>query len=431
MLTAVSGNPSAATRPDGSFLFFSELVGLPILGQKGEKLGRLVDVLIDGSDPAYPLARAIAVRRRRNDQVRRIAWSDVVELGQRQIRVRGAEELLRPPERMPNEISVAEDVIDRQLVDTNGAKVRRANDLHFLFVRGELRLAHVDVGFRALIRRVGFQAWVDGAMRTILPKARYLTEENFVRWKNVQSVNISAPRLRLDVTRSALAKIHPADLAEILAELNQPQRAVLFGQLPKDAAAWTLEEADAELQRDLLSSLRADKAADLVEAMEPDEAADLLGELPAHESAKLLAAMHRPQASELKQLLKYPPNAAGGMMTPGFLKISGNPTIEQALREIRSQASSVKYIHDVFVTDAEGKLTGYATLRELLLAEPSQPISSLVKQHPAPLDPQDSAQRAAELAAKYKLLSLPVRTEDAKLVGVVTVDDLLEHIIEG
>jgi len=332
---------------------------------------------------------------------------------------------------MPNEISVAEDVIDRQLVDTNGAKVRRANDLHFLFLRGELRLAHVDVGFRALIRRVGFQAWVDGAVRTVKPKARYLTEENFVRWKNVQSVSTSSPRLRLDVTRSTLAKIHPADLAEILADLNHPQRAALFGQLPKEAAAWTLEEADAELQRDLLSSLKADKAADLLEAMEPDEAADLLGELPAHESAKLLAAMHRKEATELQQLLQYPPNVAGGMMTPDFLKISGNPTVEQALREIRSQAKSVKYIHDVFIIDSEGKLVGSATLRDLLLADPSKLLSPLVKQHPAPLDPQDSPQRVAELAAKYKLLSLPVQTEDGKLVGVVTVDDVLEHTLDG
>lgn len=431
MLSAVSGNPSIASRPDGGFLFFSELVGLPILGPKGEKLGRLVDLWIDGSDPAYPPVRAIAIRRRRKDQVRRIAWSDVVELGQRHLRVRRVEELLRPPQRMPNEISVAEDVIDRQLVDTNGAKVRRANDLHFLFLRGELRLAHVDVGFRALIRRVGFQAWVDGAVRTVKPKARYLTEENFVRWKNVQSVSTSSPRLRLDVTRSTLAKIHPADLAEILADLNHPQRAALFGQLPKEAAAWTLEEADAELQRDLLSSLKADKAADLLEAMEPDEAADLLGELPAHESAKLLAAMHRKEATQLQQLLQYPPNVAGGMMTPDFLKISGNPTVEQALREIRSQAKSVKYIHDVFIIDSEGKLVGSATLRDLLLADPSKLLSPLVKQHPAPLDPQDSPQRVAELAAKYKLLSLPVQTEDGKLVGVVTVDDVLEHTLDG
>src|SRR5258708_13559061 len=210
MLSAISGSPSIASRPDGGFLFFSELVGLPILGRKGEKLGRLVDLWIDGSDPAYPPVRAIAIRRRRKDQVRRIAWSDVVELGQRHLRVRRVEELLRPPQRMPNEISVAEDVIDRQLVDTNGAKVRRANDLHFIFIQGELRLAHVDVGFRALIRRVGFQAWVDGAVPTPKPKRRYLTEESFVRWNTVPSVCTCLPPLPLAGTPSALSTILPS-----------------------------------------------------------------------------------------------------------------------------------------------------------------------------------------------------------------------------
>jgi len=426
----VAGKKVGTTRPDGSFLFFSELIGLPVLGPRGEKLGRLVDLWIDTLDPAYPPVRALGVRQPRKDQIQRLPWSEVVELGQEHVRVRSTE-LLQPAQRLPNEISIAEEVIDRQLVDTNGAKVRRANDLHFLFVRGELRLAHVDVGLRALVRRVGCQGWVDGAVRAVRPRARYLKEEKFVRWKNVQTVAAGSPRLRLDVTRSTLAKIHPADLAEILAELDHPQRAALFGQLPKQTAAGTLEEADSELQRDLLSSLKAESAADLVEAMQPDEAADLLGELPEHESAKLLAAMHRKEASELQQLLKYPQNAAGGMMTPHLLKLSGASTVERALAEIRNQASSVHYIHDVFVIDDQGKLVGCVALREVLLAEPTTPLSSLAKPHPAPLHPQDSASRAAELAAKYKLLSLPVQSEDGKLLGVVTVDDVLEHTLGG
>jgi len=429
-LLSVVGTKVSATRPDGSFLFFSELIGLPVIGPRGERLGRLVDLWIDSLDPAYPPVRALGIRQPRKEQIQRLPWSEVVELGEDQVRVRSPE-LFQQPQRLPNEISIAEEVIDRQLVDTTGAKVRRANDLHFLYVRGELRLAHVDVGFRALVRRVGCQGWVDGAVRAFSPKARYLKEEKFVRWKNVQTVAAGSPRLRLDVSRSALAKIHPADLAEILAELDSPQRVALFGQLPRQTAAGTLEEADSELQRDLLSSLKAESAADLVEAMQPDEAADLLGELPEHESAKLLAAMHRKEASELQQLLKYPQSAAGGMMTPHLLRVSGASTAERALAEIRKQARSVHYIHDVFVIDDEGKLVGCVALRELLLAEPTTPVSSLAKPRPAPLHPQDSASRAAELAAKYKLLSLPVQTEDGKLLGVVTVDDVLEHTLGG
>src|SRR5262249_3509638 len=158
-----------------------------VLGPNGEKLGRLVDLWIDSVDPAYPPVRAIGVRQPRKDQIQRLPWGQVLELGQEEIWVKSAE--LQPAQRLPNEISIAEEVIDRQLVDTNGAKVRRANDLHFLYVRGELRLAHVDVGFRALVRRVGCQGWIDGAVRLVRPRARYLREEKFVRWKNVQTVS--------------------------------------------------------------------------------------------------------------------------------------------------------------------------------------------------------------------------------------------------
>jgi CBS domain-containing protein len=355
----------------------------------------------------------------------------VEELGSAHIRLRGGSEALKPMERQPNEISLVEDVLDHQLVDTDGAKVRRANDLHLLLARGGLRLAHVDVGVRGLIRRIGWQRPIDTIFRTLRPTAGYLRNEKFVRWKHVQPLTPSPPRLRLDVARAALSKVHPADMAEILSDLDRPERAVLFRQLPVEAAADTLEEVDSPLQRELLRSVQAERAADLLEAMEPDEAADLLGDLPAAESAQLLAAMEAPEAKEIRQLLGYPEDAAGGMMTPDFIKVSGEGTVGQAFENIRTQANVVKHIHDVFITDEEGKLRGFVPLRDLLLAGPTQPLRPLIQEHPAPLQPEDSAKRAAELAAKYKLLSLPVQTAEGKLLGVVTIDDVLERAMHG
>jgi len=429
--TANAATGAANSPPEGNFVFFSELLNLPVLGPGAERLGRLKDVVLDGMDPAYPAVRAIVVRLASRAELRRVEWADFAELSARSIRLRRGAEALLPTQKLPNEILLAEDVLDRQLVDTDGAKVRRANDLHFVFGRGELRLAHVDVGMRGLVRRIGWQSWMDGVVRALRPHSRYLTEEDFVRWKNVQPLGAQSPRLRLDVTRSALSQMHPADLAEIFSDLDRPERAALFGQLPMEAAADTLEEADSELQRELLRSVKAEKAADLLEAMEPDEAADLLGDLPADESAQFLAAMDTEERSEIQQLLQYPQNAAGGIMTPDFVRVAGDETVAQAIEDIRRQASGVKHINDVFATDSEGRLAGFVSLRDLLLASPSIRLSSLIKEHPAPLHPEDSANRAAELAAKYKLLSLPVQTEDGKLLGVVTIDDVLEHAMHG
>jgi CBS domain-containing protein len=428
-----AGNTTTAdnsrARSEGTFFFLSELQGMPILSASGEKLGRLVDLIVDDSEPAYPPVRAIGVRAG-SRETRRVSWSEVEELGAGFIRLRRGREALGPMERQPNEFSLVEDVLDRQLVDTDGAKVRRANDVHLLLARGGLRVAHVDVGVRGLIRRIGWQGPMDAVVRMFKPNAYYLRDEKFVRWKNVQPLTPSAPRLRLDVARAALSRVHPADLAEILTDLDRPEREVLFKQLPVEAAADTLEEVDSPLQRELLRSVQADRAADLLEAMEPDEAADLLGDLPAAESAQLLAAMEPPEAKEIRQLLKYPEDAAGGMMTPDFVKVSGDGTVGQAFENIRTQAHAVKHIHDVFVTDEEGKLRGFVPLRDLLLAGPMQPLRPLVQEHPAPLLPEDSAKRAAELAAKYKLLSLPVQTPEGKLLGVVTIDDVLERAMQ-
>jgi Mg/Co/Ni transporter MgtE len=305
------------------------------------------------------------------------------------------------------------------------------NDLHLLRARGELRVAHVDVGFRGLVRRLGWQPLVDAIVRRVRPRSAYLATEKLVPWKYVQPLSSGSPRVRLDVARNAVAGLHPADLAEILEDLDRRERAVLFRDLPVEAAADALEEVEPDLQRELLQVLGPDKAADVLEEMQADDAADLLGDLPEQQSAELLAEMEPAEAREVRQLLEYDENTAGGLMNPEFLRLAPQHTAQQALDEVRRQAEQVAHVHDAFVLQEDGKLAGVLSLRDIIVARPETHVLSLMHEHPAPLRADDPANKVAELAAKYNLFSLPVENEDGKVLGVVTVDDVLEKVLHG
>jgi Mg/Co/Ni transporter MgtE len=291
-------------------------------------------------------------------------------------------------------------------------------------------VAHVDVGFRGLVRRMGWQPGVDLLIRKLLPKSKYLRNEKFLPWKYVQPLSAGSSRVRLDLARRALGQVHPSDLAEILEDLDRRERAVLFRDLTVEAAADALEESEPDLQRELLRIVEPEKAADIVEEMQPDAAADLLAELPKDESAEILAAMEGPEAREVEELLTYDENSAGGMMNTEFLRLSPAMTAQDALQSIREQAKEIAQVHDCFVLQRDRRLLGVLSLRDLLLAAPEAPVDGLMHEHPAPLSPDDAANHVAQLAAKYNLFSLPVQ-KDGRILGVVTVDDVLEKVLHG
>jgi len=415
----------------GTFLFLSDLLGGVVFSQDGARLGRLADLIVDGGELAYPRVKSLRVRVAKGE-LRRVEWEDVAaaDPGAGVWLKRGNEALL-PPRLFSNEIPLAQDVLDRQIVDTDGAKVERVNDLHLLRARGDLRVAHVDVGFRGLVRRMGWQRVIDQVVRTLKPSSRYLRDDKLVAWKYVQPLAAGSPKVRLDVGRGMIASLHPSDLADILEDLDRRERAVLFSELPVEQAADALEEIEPELQRELLQNLDPEKAADLLEAMQPDDAADLLSELPASESGPILAAMEAPEAREVQQLLTYSEDTAGGMMNTEFLHVTPSITVAAALAAAREQAITVAHVHDLFVLGFDRKLVGVVSLRELLIAPPDQHVVALMHEHPAPLRPDEPASHVAELAAKYNLYSLPVEDEAGKILGVVTLDDVLEQVLHG
>lgn len=420
--------------PDYGFLFLSSLLGVPVEDADGVRVGRLDDLVVAMAS-TFPPVVAFVVRRGRFDPLTLTGrWTDVADLSGPVIRLGVSVRALTPSTGTgaDGEVRVRAQLFDRQIVDTNGAKVVRVNDVHFLRVgQAELRLVHVDVGTRGLVRRMGWEARLDGIVRRIAPRAHYLSAERLIRWQYVQPLSLDpdAQSVRLSVVQRELKQLHPADLAEILTDLDGHERASMFRSLDTETAADALAEVDdPRIQTELLQTVSPDHAADILEEMQPDEAADLLGELPDETSDALLHKMEVEEARDVRELLSYPPDTAGGMMTTDLVSLPAELTVEETFARLRREAPDVENIYYLFVVDAEERLVGVLNLRHLILAPPTAALRDIMIGTPAHAHHTDSRDTVSEIVEKYDLLALPVLDDNDILIGMITVDDVVSHI---
>jgi magnesium transporter len=416
-----------------SFLFFSTLLQKPVVDAHGTVVGRLSDLAVSVAYMFPPVVAFVVQRGRWEPFALTGRWADVVDISGPAIRLGVGIQNLTPSKLdTPGEILIREALLDKQIVDMDGAKVVRVNDLHFLKLgSSDLRLVHVDVGTRGLVRRMGWQHAIDALVQRLAPQARYLSAERLIRWQYVQPLSLDpkAHSIRLSVLQKQLSELHPADIAEILTDLDTHDRASVFRSLDAETAADALAEVeDPRIQTQLLETVSEEHAADILEEMPPDEAADLLSELPQETSTALLRKMEVEDAEDVRELLTYAPDTAGGMMTTEFVALSADLTAEQTFARLREQAPEVENIYYLFVVDASGRLVGVLNLRQLILAQPTAHLRDIMIDNPARVHHTDSRDSVAEMVEKYDLLALPVVDDAEVIVGMITVDDVVSHI---
>jgi CBS domain-containing protein len=423
---------NAAGRPDSaSFVYFSQLLGQPIADAEGQVVGRLWDLSILLGEP-FPAIQDVLIRPDRSQVLLIAAGSQVASWTQRPIRLSANLSGLRPSRRGDRrELRLRDALLDKQVVDVAGAKVERVNDLHLLLVaRDELRLAHIDVGLRGLVRRLGWESFVDGTVSLFHPKARYLTRENLIGWNYIVPTLADPAGLRLALSQKSLGQLHPADLAELLEELPADSRRTIFAALELDTAARVLSEVEPVVQEDLLALEKdPEKAADLLETMPPDAAADVLAELPPQEAENLLARMQPEDANNVSSLMNQEEGTAGGLMTTEIVALPGSLTVEDAFVRLRGAASEVEFLYQIYVVDDRRRLLGYVTMRRLFLAKPSDHMSDIMAPWSILVHPEDSTSDVAGVIERYNLAAVPVVDGDGVLLGMITVDDLLSQAL--
>ncbi len=398
--------------------FLSELIKKPVFDNTGATIGKLVDIIVS-TDRPYPKIKALNIRTSDN-RVIAVPWEQVGSL-EGKITLTVAASDVAAYHMQAHEVRLVSNVLDRQVVDVEGKKLRRVNDLQLTPTNGSYRLIGVDIGVAGLLRRLGVE---HAAQRVgIRP------QKNYIAWKDVDSIRSDPVSLRLTVPKYNITKLHPADIAEIVDQLNVQESLTLINYLDEEAAADTLEETSQERQVSLIEGMGAERAADILEEMSPDDAADLLGDLPADRAEAILDLMEPDESEEIRELLEYPEDTAGGIMTTEFIAVNEQLTAARAIEEVRKAARSVETIYYIYITADGDDLIGVTSLRELLIAPPDHKLSTFMHKELIKADVREDQREVARKIAKYNLLALPVVEEETKLKGIVTVDDAIDIVL--
>ncbi len=403
--------------------FLSDILDKTVWDPQGRRLGRCEDLLVKDVAEGFPPLRAIAMRRDGKQTLvpaGEVAWlTPSLLLNTNE---------LTPYEPKGDELWLRRQVLDRQIVDVEGRRLVRVNDLQLARRghEGRYHLVGANVGGLGLARRLG----VAGPVEKLYESMGKPPPERLISWRDVASVQPEAP-IRLRVSRDRISELHPVDVAEIVSELDLPSGQALFETLDEELMADTMAEISPNLQPAMLTALPPERAADVLEEMDPDDAADLLAALGEEERASLLSLMEHKDAIDVGRLLAYPVDTAGGIMTTEFATVPMSLTAAEALSYLRTSAEAredeaLYYVH---VVDEGHRLRGLVALRSLVLSDASTPLLELMEDRPITVDPLTPQNDVGQLVAKYNLLEVPVVDDQGTLLGIVTVDDAIDAII--
>lgn len=407
--------------------YLTQMLGKPVVDAAGEVIGEISDIAI-ATGEVFPRVTSLAFLGPTKTPFM-LSWRKyVATLSEDRIELNADRPELRFSYLQPDEVLLARDLLNKQIVDTQGMKVVRVNDLKLSESKNQLRLLGAEVGIRGILR--GMHPVVENAAAAITKIFGRELSENLIAWNYMDLLDRDLSHVRLSVTHKRLHELHPADVADVLEQLAPTQRARVFEHLDNAQAALTVAELEDELQADLIDDLGDQRASDILEEMDPDDAADIIGDLPYDKAEALLRLMGVQEARTIRSLLGYREKTAGGIMTPEVTTVTDEMTVQQVIDYLRTGASEHESIYYIYVVEADRRLEGVISLRDLVMSEPSTPIAELVEHEVITVGPDDDQEIVAETMSKYDLLALPVVDETGKLLGIVTVDDALDVMEE-
>jgi sporulation protein YlmC with PRC-barrel domain/CBS domain-containing protein len=410
-------------------IYATELMGAEAYDAQGHFVGRVREFFIEPADQPNRVSHFLLSRGRFQPLLAR--YNQVGAVAPGTLRLNCSERELAVY--TPNEawLAVRKDLLDQQIIDTQGRKVVRVNDVDLTEHKSngnvELRLTQVDVGLPGAVRRL-LQGVVGPGM---IRKLQNPLPQRTIRW---EFVNLIEPdplrRVKLRITHEKLEDLHPADLAEMMEDLSAAERQGIIASLDEETAAGVLAELDARLTTQIVEKLDPEKAADILEEMAPDAAADVLADLPKETSEELLEEMPGQEASEVRGLMAFDENTAGGMMNTEFVFVGETSARDEVLQWMRLQELNVDQLDTIVLLDREAKFSGTVSVARLLLADAEQRMSEL-KTEPLLSVPGDADERDVfELFDKYNLRMLTVINSESRPIGTITVDDVVSRLVK-
>ncbi len=403
------------------------LLGTPVTDAQGQLRGKLKDIVV-ATGPDGGKVAGIVLKARTGLSI--VPSQEVLETPAGTLELRSAE-AVSPLKDEGSYLFLQRDLIDRQIIDINGRKVVRVNDVDLEWTdhgaAHHLRVAEVEVGLRGAFRRV---------FKGVLPRARLESvsrkfSPRAIPWQFVDVIEPDpARRVKLRIAHERLADIHPSELADILEDLAPAEREAVFSSLDEEVAAETLEEVEPRLQKALLEKLDEERIADIVEEMDPGAAADLLSELSEEQSDAILEEMEPEERQEVEELLEFDEDSAAGCMTTEFVYLGADATVAQAVQALRSFDGDPEGVTEVFLLDEKRMLRGAVPLARLVMAQPDARLNVLAEPRVISCPPDLKQNDLAEMFDKYNLHALPVVDSQGRMVGVVQAERVISFLRE-
>ena len=399
-------------------IHLSGIVRSPLLGSDGERMGRVEDVIARPGEQAHPPVIGIVAKIGRRQLFVPISMIGSVHPGC--VQLHGETLNLARFERRPGELLLTKDLSARHLINIVGARLIRANEIEIALVEGTLEVIGVDPTSRPVLRR-------------LLPRglAQRIPAKAIVDWESIQPFVSHVPTAMLRIPYRKLARLHPAQIADLVEAASHEEGEEIINAVGQDLEleADVFEELDTEHQLEFLSTRTDKDAARVLATMAPDDAADLIADLDQERRLSVLEALPQPTQAKVRALLSYNPETAGGLMSPEFLALPGDTVVSEALEEIRRSPVAPEALGVIYTTDEDGRLTGTASVVRLLKSPAAARISDVADLDPAAVRPDTDLHAIVRKMSDFNLAAAPVIDDEHRMIGVVTVDDVLELLL--
>lgn len=398
--------------------YISELLNNKITDSSDAVVGKLEDILIEPKEGAFEPLEFLVIKDKSGAR-KFVPYEYVENFTSSQISLKNLFGKIALDE-LPKEqfVALKKEVLDQQIVDVAGTRVVRVNDLRIGNFENKMCVLGIDPSFRGILRRLGL-----GDSVLVKP-----FDVKLIDWRQAKLLQGSA-ELQLDTAADSLSRLHPADLANLVEDLDVKSGSRLLASLESSRAAKVLEEVNPEVQTVLVKYLGPERAGKILNHMSSDELVDLVKTFSEPEARAILARTG-PRGQALEKLIDYPDNTAGGLMTLDYVHARPDWTVQQTIDEIQRVSDKIRSIVHIYVTGEDGKFKGAVSMRRLLLADKGELIGKMAKDFPAhsTLKPHDKIQKIIRLMTKYNLYTAAVIDKEKKLAGVVTIDDIMRHL---
>ncbi len=405
-------------------MFLAHILNKPVMDAAGVRLGWVDDLVLNELD-LFPTVHALVLARAGQGALI-ITWDDVANYAGKYLNLNVNRAELVDLEMPDDAVFLRRDILDQQVVDINGLRVVRVNDLQLNDIEGDLRLVGADIGITGLLRRLSLER----PSRALAKLFHSSIHERIIPWNYVEGIEREWTSLKLNVSHRRLREMPAIEIADIIAQLHPLDRKELFAKIDDDTLADALHHLEDSMQVDVIREMSDERASDIIELMAPDDAADVLGDMEEDEAERILHLMEPDEAADVRELLQYDDDTAGGRMTTDYIAFSDKMTVTQAMNDLRKYAPDAETVYYLYVIDDAEKLVGVLSLRELLTAPEDSSIINYIKRDVITVQVDENQEEVARILTKYHLLALTVIDQGNVLRGIVTADVVLDVIHE-